>query len=554
MKVHEAIINIFESECIEDVFALMSEDTMGLLTTMQDQWGDSIELTHSRHEQGAMAMADAYSRIRDDVGVCIVGRGPAVAQTGTSLVTARKHGSKLLVLVPEPALGTSYSAKMFEQQTFLESTIGDVVSIRSHDRLVSDLKESFRRVRGGDGPVAVQIPYDLMDSELPGSGAVDDYQPTTKTVPTPSQTVPDNDDVAEAASVLSDSESPIVLAGMGAVRSDARQEMQELAERSGALLATTLQARGYFDEDPFHVGFIGGYGHELANKYFQQSDAILAIGCTLNPYTTSSGELIGEETTLLHVDTDASNIGRHTDVDYGIVGDATIAVEAITQELKTDSVAGGDKRRTNVTRQRIGETSPFDQDDFEPQPNRLDPRELIEALEEILPEDRTLVTDAGHFACWIFDGLSVPHPDEYLWTANFGAIGQGLPMGVGAAQASDERPCYAFCGDAGFMMALQELETAARNDIPLTVFVMNDSALGAEYHRLIDDDQYGDTALIETPELEAVAESLGASGYTVCSQSDLAAIQDELRRVPDSPRLVECKMNRNARHRSRDKI
>lgn len=102
MKAHEAIIRILEAEGVDDVFGLMSEDTMGLLTTMQDEYGDAIELVHSRHEQGAMAMADGYSRVRDDVGVCIVGRGPAIAQTGTSLVTARKRGSKLLVLVPEP--------------------------------------------------------------------------------------------------------------------------------------------------------------------------------------------------------------------------------------------------------------------------------------------------------------------------------------------------------------------------------------------------------------------------------------------------------------------
>jgi thiamine pyrophosphate-dependent acetolactate synthase large subunit-like protein len=373
-------------------------------------------------------------------------------------------------------------------------------------------------------------------------------------MPTRSQTVPDDNSVIKAASVLSDSEAPIVLAGMGAVRSNAKREIQELAKQSGALITTTLQARGYFNEDPFHVGFIGGYGHELANEYVQQSDVILAIGCTLNPYTTNSGKLIGEGTTLIHVDTDASNIGRHTDVNHSVVGDAVITVEAITQELKTDSAGGDNKRRTDAIRQRIAETSPFDQDNFESQPDRIDPRDLIEVLDGILPEDRTLITDAGHFACWIFDGLSVPHPDEYLWTANFGAIGQGLPMGVGAARASDERPCYAFCGDAGFMMSMQELETAARNDIPLTVFVMNDSALGAEYHRLIDDDKYGDTALIDTPEFEAVAESLGTEGYTICSRSDLIAIEDELRRMPDGPRLVECKMNRNARHRSRDEI
>jgi len=129
----------------------MSEDTMSTLSTIQEQWSEEMHVVHTRHEQGAVAMADGYSRASDDVGVCLIGRGPAVAQTGTSLVTAQKKGSKLLVIVPEMSVSDSYDIKDFEQESFLKSTVGTVRTARSPETLLSTLEEAFRSLRVGEG-------------------------------------------------------------------------------------------------------------------------------------------------------------------------------------------------------------------------------------------------------------------------------------------------------------------------------------------------------------------------------------------------------------------
>lgn len=124
-------------------------------------------------------------------------------------------------------------------------------------------------------------------------------------------------------------------------------------------------------------------------------------------------------------------------------------------------------------------------------------------------------------------------------------------MGVGAALAYEDRPCITFCGDAGFMMSMQELETAVRNDVPLTIIVLNDSSLGSEYHSLEQDGLDPDVALISTPDFADVAQALGAEGHTVRSIDELNVLSERFGRQPDGPLVVDCKINHEVRHRSK---
>lgn len=556
MNTYDAIIRALESEGVDTIFALMSEDTMGLLTTIDEQEDCNIDLVQTRHEQGAMAMADGYSRAGNGIGVCIVGRGPAIAQTGTSLVTARKGKSDLLVLVPEPKLSASHSAKQFEQNMFLRSTIGNVASIRSPKTLLPELTGAFRSIRVGEGPIAVQIAWDVLDGETDVPG---DLEKLRSDVPTSSATtvslVPGDDQIDDASSLLANADKqPVILAGRGAVRAEAKGALESVAERTGALLATTLQERGYFDDHPFSIGFVGGYGSELANSYLRQSDTVLAVGCSLNPYTTNSEELVNAEKTVIHIDADRTNIGRYTPVDVSIVGDAQLVAKKIGTELDRQDIDRSGEFWTDSVREHLEAAVPFDDGEFQEQSGRIDPRVLLRSLEKSLPKDRLVVTDAGHFACWVFDGVTTNHPDDYIWSADFAAIGQGLAMGIGAARAADDRSCVTFCGDAGFMMAQQEVDTAVRNEIPMTIIVMNDSGLGAEYHKLRHADQYADTALIDTPDIADIATAMNAESHIVRSSEDLDEIEDVLGQLPTGPRLIECKINQNVRHRSREKM
>lgn len=557
MKVHEAVIRLFDREGIETIFTLMSEDTMSMLSTLHEQRSEKIRLVHSRHEQGAVAMADGYSRAGDDIGVCIVGRGPAVAQIGTSLVTARKKGSKLLVLVPETPVTDTYDIKEFEQESFLKSTVGTVRSARSPETLIPTLEEAFRSIRVGDGPIAVQVPWDVLDGELSDSVVVNErYESDTATNPVASdaQVRPDDDAVEAAVDLYLDSDAtkiPMIIAGRGAIRADARDAIESFAERTNAVLATTLQARGYFDDHPFSLGFVGGFGSTLANEHLHESDFVLAVGCSLNPYTTDSGHLIENETKVVHVDTDAAAIGRYESVDLGVRGDARLTIDALIAKLEEHGINRSGEFWTDRLRNRIAETPTLDDGDFPEQEGRIDPRELVQGLDRILPKNRMIVSDGGHFSRWVLDAISTPEPSDLLWTLDFAAIGQGLPHGIGAALNSGDRTPVTVCGDAGFMMALQEVDTAVRHEVPMTIVVMNDSALGTEYHSLLTADEYADVALVEAPDVADVAESLGSDGYTVRSSADLDAISDVLGQRPDRPIVVDCKTNSAVRHRSK---
>lgn len=563
MKAYTLINEYLQKQNVETVFTLMSEGSMNLVAEMRE--GDEYHIVNVRHEQGAVAMADGYSRGSDEIGVCIVGRGPAVAQTGTALVTARKRNTDLLVLVPDGSSAFSsvypakrferYDTKGFEQEAFLKSTIGNVISINSHDAIIPNLKEGFRQIRTGGGPVAVNIPMDVLNSELDSS-----YEITEKDVVSPdsygvanSVVRPDDDSIAKAVDLYLDSDAtkaPIILAGQGALRGSAPGVIEELAERMNAMLATTLQARGAFDEHPFSVGVVGDLGSHVANEYFNESDFILAVGCSLNHRTTDSGRLIDDDTKLVHVDTDAAAIEKFTPVDVGIRGDAGVALRAVNEELDRLDIDRTEEFWTDKVRDRLEKASKLDERDFPDHPDAIDPRELVRNLNEILPEDRVIVPDGGHLKAWVVDAVDTEHPGDLIWTMDFSSIGLALPMGIGAALGSEEKTAVSFTGDAGMMMAIQELETAARHDVPLVVIVMNDGALAAEYHSLAKSGGYAESALMAAPEFAEVATSLGAEGHEVRSISNLGDIHATLSRKPDGPVVVDCKINRELRHHS----
>jgi thiamine pyrophosphate-dependent acetolactate synthase large subunit-like protein len=335
------------------------------------------------------------------------------------------------------------------------------------------------------------------------------------------------------------------------VAADARDALVGVAERTGAVLATTLQAQGYFADHPFDIGFVGTFGTSLANEFLGQSEFVLAVGCSLNDHTTDDGRLVADAT-VVHVDSDPASIGRFTPVDVGIVGDAKATAEALRETLDRRDVDFADSFWTAHRKRRIAEASPFDQREFPSVPDRVDPREVVPKFDAYLPDDRLLVTDGGHFINWVLDGVTVSHPDDYIWTIDFGAVGMGLPIGLGATRAVNDRTPVVFCGDGGFMMALQELNTAVRHDLNAIVVVMNDDALGSEYQQLAARGGYADAALIETPDIAAVAEGFGATGHTVRSPADVDDIADDLSETPEVPVVVDCKVNPDVKHRFYD--
>jgi acetolactate synthase-1/2/3 large subunit len=545
MRTHEWLARALRTEGVETVFGYIAEENQNLMVSI-DQVGMSVVQT--RHEQAATGMADGYARASGKVGVCVVGQGPGVAQTGTSLVTMSKKGSSVLLLVPTPSPLERHALKRFRQTEFLESTLGRVVHAERIEGLAHDLGTAMQQVRSG--PVALQIPADVLE----GSTGLPPYAPAGSRPVSPAQ--PPEETLEEVAGyLLAVDRPPVILAGAGAVAAGAREELIGLAERTGSLLGTTIQANGLFFGHPRNLGVVGSLGSELAVEIVSQAPCVLAVGCSLNPHTTYGGGLL-KEAKVVQIDVSDDRIGAMTPVDVGIVGDArriVSALNALLDRLEVDPQDLPSSRRLWVEQviERIAVTPRLQDGPTGVAPGRLDPRDVIRRLDQVLPEDRVVVIDGGHFMRWVIDGLTIREPRDFLWTADFASIGQGLAVAAGAAVHRKGRPCVCIAGDGGFSMAIHELATLVAYRIPLTVIVWNDGTLGSEYHNLGKDGQPVSLAVIANPEFADVARGFGARGLRVSRLEELEALPAMMAAGDGTPLVVDVKVDPDVRHRTK---
>lgn len=536
MRGYEAIANALEREGVQHLFAVTAEDNMALLAELKA--GKRVDIIAARKECGAVGMADGYSRVTGKPGVCTVTLGPGLTNTATSLTTARMHQSPVICVTTELSIFDRVGFKGgLDQRRFAEITAGRYIAVRHGETLAEDIRLAFHHVRSGAGPVVLAVPAEIMGGELDMDW---EYSPAIAMAPVPQRSHPDPDMIARAVDILRAAERPLILAGRGAFESGAEEEIRALAERTGALLATTLRARGYLADHPFNVGTAGGYASESAHALLAECDCVVAVGCSMNAFTTELG-LLFAEAQIIHIDRDPKQIGKTTPVALGIVGDARASLGCLNAELerqrfKSKGAPGRAEVRADIAADRSAQTA------YAESPDTIDPRRLVAEMDRILPKDRIVAIDAGHFEMFVVNSISIPHPSDLVATIDFGSVGMGLYQGIGAAVARPDRHVVVFTGDGGFMMTLEELDTAVRRRIPMTVVIMNDNGFGVEVHMLRAQGRPVDVALYENPDFASVATALGAVGLTVRSTSDLQAVATRIGRG-DRPVVVDAKVN-----------
>lgn len=555
MRTHEMVADYLYEAGIRTVFCLQSDGNMEFLAHLEGDRDEDFTIIKARHEQAAVTMADGYARTHADIPLCTVGRGPAIAQTGTGLVTANKRGSEMLMLVPATSTDSTFDNKGFPQTAFVEMMAGSVNHVASGGTLPQALTDAVRTIMAGDGPAIVQVPRDILDSELDVSSETDLWEPPQCSSAAQSASLePDPETVDEAVELYLDSDAtvpPVIIAGRGAITDGAKEHIVDLARQMNAVIVTTLRGRGAFSNHPYYAGFVGEYGSPLANEFVVDSGFVLAVGCSLNPWTTDDGHLLPESTNHVHVDVDPNAIERYARVDLGILGGAAPTAEALHDALAERGIDREGTFWTETLQQKIAGQPTFDQHEFEEVEGTLDPRELIAELNEMLPENRFVSTDTGHHTRWVLDGLETPRAEDFIWPSEFSSIGVGLPAGIGTAVGLSDKTAVTVCGEAGFLMCDHVIETAARHDLPAVVIVMNDEALGPEYHELDTRGSYTGASVIEAPNVAEVAASMGATSHRVTSIDELSELAPELEAPPSEPVIVECIVNRNVKHRTK---
>jgi acetolactate synthase I/II/III large subunit len=268
------------------------------------------------------------------------------------------------------------------------------------------------------------------------------------------------------------------------MRAGAAREVEELAERSGALLATTLLARGLFDHNPFSIGIAGGFARDVAHELGEQCDLVVAIGTSLNYYTVDGGNMF-PNAEVVQIDTDpvGLNNGMQTAHLY-LRADAKLAAAAALEVLRARGKTVASIRSAELARRIRDE--PADGAQFPIEPDLLDPRRAIEELDRVIPKDYDSVSGSGHQS-YFHSTMRGRRPENYHAIRDFGAIGNGISLAIGVAAAKNNGKVVLFEGDGSLLMHIQELEMVQRHRLKLLICVLNDGAYGAEIHKLRSD-------------------------------------------------------------------
>jgi len=486
----------------------------------------------ARHECGAVSMADGWARVSGRVGVCSVHQGPGLTNTLTGLTEAAKSRTPLLVLAADTPAAALRSNFRIDQHGLVEAVGARTERIHSPESAAGDAARALRLAEVERRPVVLMLPLDLQ-AQPAGHGAV----PPPAAAPL-ARPVPDPSALDAAAAILGAAERPVIVAGRGAVLSGARDALAALGERTGALLATSAPAHGLFAGLPFALGISGGFAAPFAAELIRQADVVVAAGARLNQWTTRHGALLAPHVRIVQIDLEPEAIGAHHAPAAALLGDVAAAAAGLTERVRPR--AGW--RTPELAAQIAARTWRAEPYADSPPPGRIDPRTLTRALDELLPPDRTVAIDSGHFMGWPAMELGVPDARSWVFSNGFQAVGLGLATAIGAALARPEQLTVAVLGDGGALMAAAELETAARLRPNLLVVVYDDAAYGAEVHHFAPDGLPLDIVRFPDADLAAMARAAGLDGLTVRTVDDLAAVSEWLR-APERPLLVDAKVD-----------
>ncbi|WP_259313590.1 thiamine pyrophosphate-binding protein [Capillimicrobium parvum] len=497
--------------------------------------GAGARFVAARHESGAVCMADGWARVTGRVGVCSLHQGPGLTNAVTGIAEAVKSRTPLLVLAgdtPPAALASNF---LIDQDGLVTSVGAIAETIYSAETAEADAVRALRRARLERRPVILNLPIDVQAQ--PAAGV-----PDVAAAPLPGAPGPRPADVAAAADLLEQAQRPLIIAGRGAVISDAGPALAALGERCGALLANSAPAHGIFAGEPFGLGIAGGFSTPLAAGLLPQADVVISFGAGLNHWTTRHGELIGAQARLIGVDVDPGAIGKNRRADLAVAADASAMAEALDAELARRGVSPAPWRTEELRDElaaRRWRDEPFEPSDAG---GVIDPRTLSIALADLLPADKAVVIDSGHFTGWPAMFLDVEDPRAWLFVNGFQCVGLGLGCAIGAAVAAPERMTVLAVGDGGLFLSLPELDTAARVGARLLVVVYDDAAYGAELHHFGPMGHDTDTVRFRDADLAAIAAAAGCGAVTVRSLDDLAPVE-AWARDGGGPLLVDAKVD-----------
>ena len=536
----ESVVRALENTGAEMLFGVQG----GAIMPVYDALYDSEELTHvtMAHEQGAAHAADAYGIVSGKPGVCLATSGPGATNLVTGIADASMDSDPMIALTGQ--VPTNFVGNDAFQET---DTVGVTQPITKHsyfaddpDTVGGDVGEAFALANEGrQGPTLVDLPKDVTRGETgvqPGTPEKPDtYDPPTEADP---------DSVAAAANAVAEAERPVVLSGGGVIKADASDELRGFAKEYEVPVITTMPGIGSFPEDhDLSLEWAGMHGTGYANMAITNADCLLAVGTRFDDRLTGDVETFAPDAEVIHVDIDPAEISKNIEADHPLIGDAKQVLRQLDDAMPAayDAVDTSPARYAEWREQCLTWKAEFPLAYDTPDDEPLKPQHVVERFDELADDDAIVTTGVGQHQMWASQYWTFTEPRTWVSSHGLGTMGYGVPSAIGAKLAAPDREVVCFDGDGSFLMTVQELSVAVREDLDITYVVLNNEADGMV--RQWQDGFYEGRRMASEypwiPEFDMLAEAFGARGFRLEDYDSVDQVIEKARAY-DGPSVIDA--------------
>ena len=505
----EIIIECLKEQGVDTVFGYPGGTILNVYDALYKH-SDEIHHVLTSHEQGASHAADGYARATGRVGVCMATSGPGATNLVTGIATAHMDS------IPMVAITANVATGLLGRDSFQEVDIaGVVMPITKYSMIVKDIHDLAPAIRraftiaqsGRPGPVLVDVTKDV-------TAAVTEYtyQEPTPIAPYTAEML--ESDLDRAAKLISEAEKPFIFVGGGAITSGAAEELRKFAHTINSPVTDSLMGKGAFSgEDELYTGMLGMHGTKTSNLGVTKCDLLITVGARFSDRVTGNTAKFAQNAKIIQIDVDAAEINKNIKVDCSIIGDVKEVLKELNKKIHPKNHDAWVKEVEDMKAKyplkynQEGLTGPY----------------VIEELYRVTKGDAIVVTDVGQHQMWAAQYYKYKEPRTLLTSGGLGTMGYGLGAAIGAKFGRPDKVVVNIAGDGCFRMNMNEVATAARNNLPLIEIVINNHVLGMvrQWQTLFYDHRYSSTILDDKVDFVKFAESMGAVGIRVTKKEEV---------------------------------
>ncbi len=530
----QILIECLKEQGVDTVFGFPGGAVLNIYDALYKA-KDDIKHILTSHEQGASHAADGYARATGKVGVCIATSGPGATNLVTGIATAYMDS------VPMVAITGQVATPLLGKDSFQEVDItGITMPVTKHNFIVKDvtklagiLRRAFIIAKEGrPGPVLVDICKDV-------TAAVTDFENKPLEKPHNIPIGAAEDEIENAAELINNAKSPIILSGGGVVIADANEEVLTLAEKAKIPVTTTLMGLGSFPgTHELFTGLVGMHGTRTSNMAVSESDLFIAIGARFSDRVISNVKMFAPNAKIMHIDIDPAEIGKNIVVNYPLVGN----IKKILKHLNAKIVK---KEHSEWIKKISGWKQAFPLKYSQEGP--LKPHYVVERIYELTEGDALITTEVGQNQLWAAQFYKYNSPRQFISSGGLGTMGFGLGACIGAQLGRPNKKVINIAGDGSFRMNLTELATAVEYKIPIVIALLNNHVLGMvrQWQELFYDSRFSSTTIDRKTDFVALARAFGAIGINVTKPEEVDdAIKTALAST-DTPVLINFEIDRD---------